>query len=104
MRHLGWIAVFLLTASHAASASAPARPTLVVAIVVDQYSSDLFGEYRPPYQDGLATLARGVVFPHGYQRRTHAFAVREAIGTEDGYSNGRTLEQAATQSGGTSNR
>ena len=50
------------------AAAAPARPpTLVVAIVVDQYSADLFGEYRPLYRHGLATLTSGVVFPHGYQ-------------------------------------
>jgi predicted AlkP superfamily pyrophosphatase or phosphodiesterase len=40
---------------------------LVVAIVVDQYSADLFGEYRSLYRHGLATLASGVVFPRGYQ-------------------------------------
>lgn len=67
MRYHGWIAAFLLIASHAASASPASRPTLLVTIVVDQYSSDLFGEYRALYQDGLATLARGAVFPHGYQ-------------------------------------
>jgi Uncharacterized proteins of the AP superfamily len=52
----------------AVEAAAPAQPpTLVVAIVVDQYSADLFAEYRSLYHHGLATLASGVVFPHGYQ-------------------------------------
>jgi predicted AlkP superfamily pyrophosphatase or phosphodiesterase len=45
---------------------APA-PKLIVTIVVDQYSADLFSEYRSLYRHGLATLAQGVVFPHGYQ-------------------------------------
>lgn len=57
----------LLTLTGAAVAAAPSQPTLVVTIVVDQYSADLFNEYRPLYKEGLATLARGVVFPHGYQ-------------------------------------
>jgi predicted AlkP superfamily pyrophosphatase or phosphodiesterase len=45
-------------------------PKLIVTIVVDQYSSDLFTEYRPAYQaklKGLARLAGGVVFPRGHQ-------------------------------------
>jgi alkaline phosphatase len=46
------------------------HPQLIVTIVVDQYSSDLFGEYRSMYQpklQGLARLAGGVVFPRGHQ-------------------------------------
>jgi predicted AlkP superfamily pyrophosphatase or phosphodiesterase len=46
------------------------HPKLIVTIVVDQYSSDLFSEYRPLYQpklNGLARLATGVVFPRGHQ-------------------------------------
>lgn len=48
-------------------AAEPPRPKLVVTIVVDQYSSDLFNWYRPMYTAGLAQLADGVVFPNGYQ-------------------------------------
>ena len=48
------------------AAEAP-HPKLVVTIVVDQYSSDLFNEYRPLYRAGLAQLADGVVFPRGHQ-------------------------------------
>jgi predicted AlkP superfamily pyrophosphatase or phosphodiesterase len=48
-------------------AAEPPRPKLVVTIVVDQYSSDLFNEYRPLYTAGLAKLADGVVFPRGHQ-------------------------------------
>lgn len=48
-------------------AAEPPRPKLVVTIVVDQYSSDLFNEYRPLYTAGLAQLADGVVFSRGHQ-------------------------------------
>ena len=67
MRYLGLIPLLMLLLCGAARASVPSQPTLVVAIVVDQYSADLFSEYRALYKDGLATLARGVVFPRGYQ-------------------------------------
>jgi predicted AlkP superfamily pyrophosphatase or phosphodiesterase len=67
MRHLRLLPVVLLGMSHLAMAAPPSSPTLIVTIVVDQYSADLFGEYRPLYKEGLATLARGVVFPRGYQ-------------------------------------
>lgn len=57
------------------SASAPAAkvtaatpaPKLVVVIAVDQFSADLFAEYRSHFTGGLARLAQGVVFPSGYQ-------------------------------------
>jgi alkaline phosphatase len=51
-------------------AAGPPHPKLIVTIVVDQYSADLFTEYRPRYEpkvQGLARLAGGVVFPHGHQ-------------------------------------
>ncbi len=48
-------------------APAPATPPkLIVAISVDQFSTDLFAEYRPYFTGGLARLAGGVVFS-GYQ-------------------------------------
>ncbi|MFL9842484.1 alkaline phosphatase family protein [Sphingomonas sp. ST-64] len=51
-----------------APAPAPASaPKLVVAISVDQFSADLFAEYRQYFTGGLARLARGGVFPSGYQ-------------------------------------
>ena len=43
------------------------QPMLIVAISVDQLSSDLFNEYRRSYTGGLKRLAGGVVFPSGYQ-------------------------------------
>lgn len=48
-------------------AAEPPRPKLVVTIAVDQFSSDVFTEYRPLYQGGLKRLAGGVVFPRGHQ-------------------------------------
>ncbi|AMG73424.1 alkaline phosphatase family protein [Sphingopyxis granuli] len=42
-------------------------PRLVVMIAVDQFSADLFAQYRSHFTGGLARLASGVVFPSGYQ-------------------------------------
>lgn len=62
----------LVLAIGAASAAevpghAQPKPTLVVAISIDQLSADVFNEYRPAYRAGLKRLASGVVFPAGYQ-------------------------------------
>ncbi|MEH3046412.1 alkaline phosphatase family protein [Sphingomonas adhaesiva] len=58
----------------AQTAPAPAAPVaprtppkLIVAISVDQFSADLFAQYRNRFSDGMARLAGGVVFPAGYQ-------------------------------------
>jgi len=57
----------------AAPASAPKvtaqtpPPKLIVVIAVDQFSADLFAEYRGKFTGGLARLASGVIFPSGYQ-------------------------------------
>jgi len=52
----------------APAATAPqGKPKLIVAISVDQFSADLFAQYRSRYTDGLARLQQGVVFPSGYQ-------------------------------------
>jgi predicted AlkP superfamily pyrophosphatase or phosphodiesterase len=54
--------------SFAAPGSAPApRPKLIVAIAVDQFSTDLFNEYRPFFTGGLKRLLQGAVFPRGHQ-------------------------------------
>jgi len=54
--------------SLAKPAAAPAGPPrLIVAISVDQFSSDLYAQYRPTYRYGLARLGQGAVFPAGYQ-------------------------------------
>ncbi|SBV34084.1 Alkaline phosphatase [uncultured Sphingopyxis sp.] len=48
------------------TAATPA-PKLIVMIAVDQFSADLFAEYRGRFTGGLARLASGIVFPSGYQ-------------------------------------
>ncbi|MBY9062380.1 alkaline phosphatase family protein [Sphingomonas yunnanensis] len=51
-----------------APATAPRTPPkLIVAISVDQFSADLFAQYRNHFSDGMARLLNGVVFPSGYQ-------------------------------------
>lgn len=50
----------------AAQAETP-KPKLIVAISVDQFSADLFAEYRQHFTGGLRRLSEGVVFPSGYQ-------------------------------------
>lgn len=42
-------------------------PKLIVAISVDQFSADLFAQYRNRFTDGFARLLQGAVFPSGYQ-------------------------------------
>lgn len=57
-------------ATSAAAAPAPAQPAppqLVVAISIDQYSADLFAEYRNRFTHGFARLLDGAVFPSGFQ-------------------------------------
>jgi len=50
-----------------APAPAPDAPRLVIAIAIDQFSADLFAQYRSHFTGGLARLANGAVFPAGYQ-------------------------------------
>ncbi|WP_188063490.1 alkaline phosphatase family protein [Sphingobium sp. KCTC 72723] len=69
-RHV--VAALLFTAAIPAlaqpAAPAPATPPkLIVAISVDQFSADLFSEYRQYYSGGLKRLTQGAVFPRGYQ-------------------------------------
>jgi predicted AlkP superfamily pyrophosphatase or phosphodiesterase len=46
-----------------------ARPTLVVTIVVDQFSANLFNQYRDDFTGGLAVLAQqGRVHANGFQQ------------------------------------
>lgn len=71
MRHLcaGVAALSLFTAPALADTGQDARPPLVVTIVVDQFSANLFNQYRPLFSGGLATLAReGRVHTNGYQQ------------------------------------
>ena len=54
-------------ATPAAPASPRPAPKLIVAISVDQFSADLFAQYRHRFTDGMARLLTGAVFPSGYQ-------------------------------------
>ena len=47
--------------------TSPAPPRLIVAISVDQFSADLFDEYRPVLLGGIGRLSHGTVFRNGYQ-------------------------------------
>ncbi|MFC4291594.1 alkaline phosphatase family protein [Sphingorhabdus arenilitoris] len=47
-----------------------APPKLIVAISVDQFSADLFAEYRREFTGGLQRLQEGAVFPSGYQAQS----------------------------------
>jgi predicted AlkP superfamily pyrophosphatase or phosphodiesterase len=63
---------FLLAAAAAflavpAAAQQPPPPKLLVVFSVDQFSADLFDEYRPHFTAGLARLASGTVFDKAYQ-------------------------------------
>src|SRR2546426_12502198 len=63
---------FILAAAAAfvasqSAAQAPAPPKLLVVISVDQFSANLFDEYRPQFTGGFARLATGTVFRNGYQ-------------------------------------
>lgn len=58
----------LMTPAIAAPRQEPAPP-LVVTIVIDQFSANLFNQYRPQFTGGLATLARdGRVHINGFQQ------------------------------------
>jgi predicted AlkP superfamily pyrophosphatase or phosphodiesterase len=71
MRKIVTAALGLLAAcSPSATVAQPLRPDapkLIVAISVDQLSSDLWDEYRPHFRGGLGRLAGGTVFANGYQ-------------------------------------
>ncbi|MCH8615296.1 alkaline phosphatase family protein [Sphingomonas sp. SM33] len=54
-------------AAHAPAALKPGSPQLIVVISVDQFSADLFDEYRPHFTGGLARIAGGAAFHNGYQ-------------------------------------
>jgi predicted AlkP superfamily pyrophosphatase or phosphodiesterase len=67
---LGLATAPALAAPPAAPVAAPAPaapPRLLVALAMDQFSADLFAQYRSHFTGGLARLATGAVFPAGYQ-------------------------------------
>jgi hypothetical protein len=53
-------------ATPVAAQTAP-PPKLVVALSIDQFSADLFDEYRPMLLGGIGRLSHGTVFRNGYQ-------------------------------------
>ncbi|WBO23573.1 alkaline phosphatase family protein [Sphingomonas abietis] len=57
----------LLGLAPALAAPPPEKPKLIVAISVDQFSSELYRRYLSSYTGGLKTLSSGVAFPVGYQ-------------------------------------
>ncbi len=62
------IALFAAVPSSAQEAAPTAPrtpPKLVVVISVDQFSADLFAEYRAQFTQGFARLMSGAVFPAG---------------------------------------
>lgn len=61
------LAALIAATCLAAYAEGDARPRLIVAISVDQFSADLFAEYRGLFTGGLKRLQDGAVFPSGYQ-------------------------------------
>ncbi len=68
MKLLNWAALAAAAIIVSPAAAQPASPPkLIVAISVDQLSSDLFAEYRQHFTGGLRRLSQGVVFPSGYQ-------------------------------------
>lgn len=71
-RSLSTVALLLSSIISAPSALAqqpavPAPPRLLIAISVDQFSGDLFNQYRGVLPGGFKRLAQGGVFPRGYQ-------------------------------------
>ena len=65
------IAAIVLASGMSVSTLAPAQPApppkLIVAISVDQLSSDLWDAYRPHFRGGLARLAGGTIYRNAYQ-------------------------------------
>ncbi|NLR72567.1 alkaline phosphatase family protein [Novosphingobium sp. ERN07] len=52
----------------AVSQQVPANaPRLIVAISIDQFSADIFAQYRQHFTGGFARLTQGAVFPAGFQ-------------------------------------
>lgn len=70
MKLVPLFAALALAAAPAAARAQPAPkapPKLLVVVSVDQFSADLFAQYRGQFTGGFARLQSGVVFPSGYQ-------------------------------------
>src|SRR5690242_5319716 len=64
---LNWFAAIAALAGSASAQTPPTPPKLLVVISVDQFSANLFDEYRPQWTGGFARLASGTVFRNGYE-------------------------------------
>ena len=67
MVRISALAGLLVTTTVSAETAPPPKPKLIVAISIDQFSTDVFNEYRTTYTGGLKRLSGGIVFPSGYQ-------------------------------------
>ena len=66
IRLIGSLLTFVV--APAMATTAPPVPRLIVAISVDQFSADLFDQYRGHFTAGLKSMAdHGVAFANGYQ-------------------------------------
>src|SRR4051794_35298298 len=61
------LAAVAVVAASTATAQNLNPPKLLVVISVDQFSANLFDEYRPQFTGGLARLASGTVFDKAFQ-------------------------------------
>ena len=76
-------------AQPAAQTLSPTAPRLIIAIAVDQLSSDLWDQYRPHFRGGLKRIGGGAVYRNGY----HSHAATE---TCPGHSTLLTAKRPAT--------
>ncbi|WP_341632687.1 alkaline phosphatase family protein [Sphingomonas agri] len=67
MRKLILAVAAALIASQSGAQPQARPPRLLVVISIDQFSADLFDQYRPQFTGGFARLASGTVFHNGYQ-------------------------------------
>jgi predicted AlkP superfamily pyrophosphatase or phosphodiesterase len=69
MRKLAALTLALAATTASAQPQLPSAhpPKLLIVISVDQFSADLFDEYRPIFTAGMARLARGTAFRNAYQ-------------------------------------
>ncbi len=64
---LAFAALFAAATPALAQSATEAPPKLVLALSVDQFSADLFAQYRRYFTHGLARLQQGAVFPSAFQ-------------------------------------
>jgi hypothetical protein len=62
-----WTALIAAAIAIPAAAQPTPPPKLIVALSIDQFSADLFDEYRPVLFGGIGRLSQGTVFHNGYQ-------------------------------------